>query len=343
MNILIAILVLGVIIFIHELGHFAAAKFFKMPVSEFAIGMGPQVYSYDTMKTTYSLRAIPIGGFVNIEGMDIDSEVEDGFNTKPAYARFIVLIAGVFMNFLLAFIVLFITVYSNGMYKPETKPIIGEVFPDTAASKYIKAGDKILDIDGNAITQWKDIGATITKVTKDNKEIDNIVVTLEREGQAQTLDVPLTKDPNEDRKILGVVPKFIKEPISIGEAAKLSVKSGVKIFTDTLNGLKMIGTGKVKTKELTGPIGIIKVVGDASNQGVSVVLWLMALISVNIGVLNLLPFPALDGGRLIFVILEMVGVKINKKVEERVHIAGMIFLFGLIIFITTNDIFNLVK
>ena len=116
MNILIAILVLGIIIFIHELGHFLTAKFFKMPVSEFSIGMGPQVYSYETMKTTYSFRAIPLGGFVNIEGMEVGSEVEDGFNSKPPLARFIVLFAGVFMNFLLAFILIFSMIYSHGKY-----------------------------------------------------------------------------------------------------------------------------------------------------------------------------------------------------------------------------------
>lgn len=341
MNILIAVLVMGIIICIHELGHFTAAKLFKMPVSEFAVGMGPKVYSYDTVNTTYSFRAIPVGGFVNIEGMDIDSDIENGFNKKPAYQRFIVLIAGVFMNFLLAFVVLFFTVYSNGTYKPDNSPVIGEVFKEAAANEYIHSGDKILDIDGNVITKWSDIGPAVSKVSEEKN--NKVEITVLRDGKEEKLTVPLTKDPQEDRMILGVVPNFIKEPVSVGEAAKLSIKSGVKIFTNTLDGLKMIVTGKVKTKELTGPIGIIKVVGDASSQGASVVLWLMALISVNIGVLNLLPLPALDGGRLIFVILEMIGVKINKKLEERVHLAGMVFLFGLIIFITTNDIFNLAK
>ncbi|WP_300389597.1 site-2 protease family protein, partial [Fusobacterium sp.] len=106
---------------------------------------------------------------------------------------------------------------------------------------------------------------------------------------------------------------------------------------------KMMITGQVKAKEISGPIGIIKVVGEASRDGLGIVLWLMALLSINVGVLNLLPLPALDGGRIIFVLLEMVGIKVNKKLEERVHMVGMLVLFGLIIFITTNDIFNLVK
>lgn len=339
MEILIAILVLGIIIFIHELGHFLTAKFFKMPVSEFSIGMGPQVYSYDTVKTTYSFRAIPIGGYVNIEGMEVDSKVEDGFNSKPAYARFIVLIAGVFMNFLLAFIIMFSSIYSNGKYIPSKKPIIGDIFKEAKAYEYLQKKDKILEIEGIKIENWNDIGKNL-KLKNENEEVQ---MKIERAGETKDIIVPLTLDPNSDRKMLGVLPEYSIEKFSILEASKLSIKSGVRIVKDTLTGLKMMITGKVKRDEISGPIGIIKVVGEASKEGASIVFWLMALLSVNIGVLNLLPLPALDGGRIIFVLLEMIGVRVNKKVEERIHTAGMLILFGLIIFITTNDIFNIIK
>lgn len=339
MEILIAILVLGIIIFIHELGHFLTAKFFKMPVSEFSIGMGPQVYSYDTVKTTYSFRAIPIGGYVNIEGMEVDSKVEDGFNSKPAYARFIVLIAGVFMNFLLAFIIMFSSIYSNGKYIPSEKPIIGDIFKEAKAYEYLQKKDKILEIEGIKIKNWNDIGKNL-KLKNENEEVQ---MKIERAGETKDIIVPLTLDPNSDRKMLGVLPEYSIEKFSILEASKLSIKSGVRIVEDTLTGLKMMITGKVKRDEISGPIGIIKVVGEASKEGASIVFWLMALLSVNIGVLNLLPLPALDGGRIIFVLLEMIGVRVNKKVEERIHTAGMLILFGLIIFITTNDIFNIIK
>lgn len=338
MEILIAILVLGVIIFIHELGHFMTAKFFKMPVSEFAIGMGPQVYSYDTIKTTYSLRAIPIGGFVNIEGMDIDSKVEDGFNSKPAYARFIVLVAGVFMNFLLAFVIMFTSIYTNGKYVPSNKPIIGEVFKEAKSAEYIKTKDKILEIDGQKIENWEDIGKKIRELTS-----SEVNVKLERNGELLSLEVPLTFEPNSNRYVLGVVPEYSIEKFGVLEATNLSIKSGVRIVKDTLTGFKMMLTGQVKKEEISGPIGIIKVVGEASKEGLGIVLWLTALLSINIGVLNLLPLPALDGGRIIFVLLEMIGIRVNKKLEERIHMAGMLLLFGFIIFITTNDIFNLTR
>lgn len=338
MEILIAILVLGIIIFIHELGHFITAKFFKMPVSEFAIGMGPQVYSYDTIKTTYSLRAIPIGGFVNIEGMEVDSKIEDGFNSKPAYARFIVLIAGVFMNFLLAFIIMFSSIYTNGKYIPSDQPIIGEVFKEVNAVGYIHPKDKILEIEGVKIETWGDIGNRLRSLNT-----QQVSIKLERAGRIEEVEAPLTLDPSSKRYMLGVLPEYSIEKFGVLEATKLSLKSGVRIVKDTLTGLKMMVTGQVKSEEISGPIGIIKVVGEASKEGVGIVLWLMALLSVNVGVLNLLPLPALDGGRIIFVLLEMIGVKVNKKLEEKVHMIGMLVLFGLIIFITTNDIFNLAK
>ncbi|MGY0394803.1 M50 family metallopeptidase [Fusobacterium sp. SYSU M8A802] len=339
MEILIAILVLGIIIFIHELGHFMTAKFFKMPVSEFSIGMGPQVYSYDTIKTTYSFRAIPIGGFVNIEGMEVDSKLEDGFNSKPAYARFIVLIAGVFMNFLLAFIIMFSSIYINGKPIISEKPIIGTIFKEAQSSEYLKVKDRIIEIDGKKIDSWKDISEKLKGI----KEADEIEIKIERDGKIEELEVPLTYDSKTKNYMLGILPEYSIEKFSVIEATELTFKSGVKIVEDTIVGLKMMITGQVKAKEISGPIGIIKVVGEASRDGLGIVLWLMALLSINVGVLNLLPLPALDGGRIIFVLLEMVGIKVNKKLEERVHMVGMLVLFGLIIFITTNDIFNLVK
>lgn len=339
MSILIAILVLGIIIFIHELGHFLTAKFFKMPVSEFSIGMGPQVYSYDTIKTTYSIRAIPIGGYVNIEGMEVDSKVEDGFNSKPTYARFIVLIAGVFMNFLLAFVIIFASIYSNGKYIPSSEPVIGEVFKEAKAFNHILPKDKVIEIDGEKVEKWEDIGKVIGQ-KKEQKDVNMLVL---REGKEESITVPLTYEKEVGRVMLGVLPEYSIEKFGVLETAKLTLQSGVRIVDETLSGLKMMVTGKVKAEEISGPIGIIKVVGEASKQGAGIVVWLMALLSVNVGVLNLLPLPALDGGRIIFVLLEMVGIRVNKKIEERVHMAGMVILFGLIIFITTNDIFNLAK
>lgn len=338
MNILIALLVLGVIIMIHELGHFLAARWFKMPVSEFAIGMGPEIYSYYSGKTNYSVRAIPIGGFVNIDGMEVESKVKDGFNSKPAYQRFVVLFAGVFMNFLLAYVIIFGMLMINGKAIQNKDAVVGETLKDTNASKVLKAGDRIVNINGMEITNWDDIAKAI-KETSNPDHIINMEITRDGNSQKEILD--LTKVPNEDRYILGVVPEYKIEKYNPGEAFMLSFKTFGSIFAETLNGIKMLVTGKVKAKEISGPVGIVKIVGEASKGGGMILVWLTAILSVNVGIFNLLPFPALDGGRIIFVLLEMVGIKVNKKLEERVHLAGMLLLFGLIIFATANDIFNM--
>ena len=341
MDIIIALLLLGVIIFIHELGHFLAARFFRMPVSEFSIGMGPELYSYYTGRTLYSIRIIPIGGFVNIDGMEVDSKVENGFNSKSPIARFTVLFAGVFMNFLLAFTVILGATFMSGKGIQNTNPVVGSIIKDVKASTVLKEKDVIKEIDGVKIVNWSDIGETIAK-DSEKKEILDVIV--ERAGQDLTLQVPLTKVSEDRAPIMGIVPEYTFERFGLFEGVKQASKIFVGVFEDTLGGVKMLLTGKVKAKDISGPVGIVKVVGDASrSQSSGILVWLLAILSVNVGIFNLLPFPALDGGRIIFVILELVGIKVDKKLEERVHTAGMLLLFGLIIFATANDIFNIFK
>lgn len=339
MTVLIAILILGIIIFIHELGHFTAAKMFNMPVSEFAIGMGPTVYSYVGRNTTYSFRAIPIGGYVNIEGMEIDSKVKNGFNSKPAWQRFIVLVAGVFNNFVLAYFIIFMMLIVGGRYVQNTDAVIGGTIEQTYAAKELKEKDKILEIDGIKVEKWEDIGKAVAQRSSAGDR--QLTLVLERNNEKMTLEVPLTEDRERERYYLGVVPEFSREKYSFGEALSQSFKSFTGMIAETYKGLKMLVTGKVKAKEISGPVGIVKVVGDASKEGAGLLLWLTALLSINVGFFNLLPIPALDGGRIIFTLLELIGVKVNKKLEEKFHYFGMILLLGLIVLVTANDLFNL--
>ncbi|WP_297597449.1 RIP metalloprotease [uncultured Cetobacterium sp.] len=341
MDILIALLLLGVIIFIHELGHFLAARLFKMPVSEFSLGMGPELYSYYTGKTLYSIRIIPIGGFVNIDGMEVDSKVENGFNSKPPLARFVVLFAGVFMNFLMALLVVVGITFTTGQAIQNTSPVVGNILKDANSAKVLKENDLIKSIDGISISSWKDIGETITKESK-GRDILDIVV--ERDGKNLELSVPLTKFEENKPLIMGIVPEYTFKRYSFTDGMGASFKIFTGIFKDTLGGIKMLVTGKVKAKDISGPVGIVKVVGDASKSGSSgILVWLLVILSINVGIFNLLPFPALDGGRIIFVILELLGIKVDKKLEEKLHMVGMLILFGLIIFATANDVFNIIK
>ena len=337
MTFLIAVAMLGLIIFVHELGHFLTAKFFKMPVSEFSIGMGPQVFSLDTKETTYSFRAIPIGGYVNIEGMEVGSQVENGFNSKPAYQRFIVLFAGVFMNFLTAFLIIFSIAQMNGRMEYEEKAIIGALVKGGANEQILKVDDKILEVDGKKITLWSDI-PEVTKEALDKKELSAII---ERDGKEEKLVLKLTKDEENNRVVLGISPKSKKTNLSFTESLIFAKNSFVSILKDTVGGLFTLFSGKADLKEISGPVGILKVVGEVSKFGWTSIASLAVILSINIGVLNLLPIPALDGGRIIFVLLELFRIKVNKKWEENLHKFGMVVLLFFIVMISVNDVWKL--
>ena len=337
MTFLIAVAMLGLIIFVHELGHFLIAKFFKMPVSEFSIGMGPQVFSLDTKETTYSFRAIPIGGYVNIEGMEVGSQVENGFNSKPAYQRFIVLFAGVFMNFLTAFLIIFSIAQMSGRMEYEEKAIIGALVKGGANEQVLKVDDKILELDGKKINLWADI-PEVTKEAIDKKEIPALI---ERDGKEQKLVLKLTKDEENKRVVLGISPKSKKTNLSFTESLVFAKNSFVSILKDTVGGLFTLFSGKANLKEISGPVGILKVVGEVSKFGWTSIASLAVILSINIGVLNLLPIPALDGGRIIFVLLEIFRIRINKKWEENLHKFGMVMLLFFILVISVNDVWKL--
>ena len=334
---LIAVVMLGLIIFVHELGHFLTAKLFKMPVSEFSIGMGPQVFSVDTKKTAYSFRAIPIGGYVNIEGMEVGSEVENGFSSNPAYQRFVVLFAGVFMNFLMAFILLFAVAKINGRIEYDTNAIIGGLVKGGANEQILKVEDKILELDGKKINIWTDI-SEVTKASQNKEEISALI---ERNGKEENLTLKLTKDEENNRVVLGISPKYKKIYLSTTESLDFAKNSFNSIFTDTLKGFFTLFSGKASLKEISGPVGIFKVVGEVSKFGWVSIISLCVVLSINIGVLNLLPIPALDGGRILFVLLELFGIKVNKKWEEKLHKGGMILLLFFILMISVNDVWKL--
>ena len=337
MTFLIAVVMLGLIIFVHELGHFLTAKLFKMPVSEFSIGMGPQVFSVDTKNTAYSFRAIPIGGYVNIEGMEVGSEVENGFSSKPAYQRFVVLFAGVFMNFLMAFILLFAVAKINGRIEYDTNAIIGGLVKGGANEQILKVDDKILELDGKKINVWTDI----SKITKASQNKEEISALIERNGKEENITLKLTKDEENNRIVLGISPKYKKIDLSTTESLDFAKNSFNSIFTDTIKGFFTLFSGKASLKEISGPVGIFKVVGEVSKFGWVSIISLCVVLSINIGVLNLLPIPALDGGRIIFVFLELFGIKINKKWEEKLYKSGMILLLFFILMISVNDVWKL--
>ena len=392
MGIIFTIIILGIIVFIHELGHFATAKYFGMPVTEFAIGMGPRLFSVKKEETVYSIRILPLGGFVNIEGMqhekfDLEafkkermdeiieklkdeinsenneikneqfiSEVEkrldaavkqelkrqeniqkNGFFTKSPFSRFIVLIAGVVMNFISALVALYIMLSITGVVPPKySQAIVGEIEQDSKANGKLKVNDKILTINGKNIANWSEMTKKIGEISQNYKNEDVILKVL-RDNKEITENVKLAYNEKTRSNILGI--HLLSQKSTFGERIKISFIMFGDYFKMTLDGVKMLVTGKVAMKEMTGPVGLPKVIGEAYGQGgLFAMLGVFILISINIGIMNLLPIPALDGGRLIFIIPEFFGIKINKKIEEKVHFIGMIFLLVLMLIIVFFDV-----
>lgn len=392
MGIIFTIIILGIIVFIHELGHFATAKYFGMPVTEFAIGMGPRLFSVKKEETVYSIRILPLGGFVNIEGMqpekfDLEafkkermdeiieelkdeinsenneikdeqfiSEVEkrldaavkhelkrqeniqkNGFFTKSPFSRFIVLIAGVVMNFISALVALYIMLSIAGVVPPQySQAIVGEIEQNSKANGKLKVNDKILTINGKNIANWSEMTKKIGEISQNYKNEDVILKVL-RDNKEITENVKLAYNAKTRSNILGI--HLLSQKSTFGERIKISFIMFGDYFKLTLDGVKMLVTGKVAMKEMTGPVGLPKVIGEAYGQGgLFAMLGVFILISINIGIMNLLPIPALDGGRLIFIIPEFFGIKINKKIEEKIHLIGMIFLLVLMMIIVFFDV-----
>ena len=344
MSIILAIIILGIIIFLHELGHFMTAKYYKMPVLEFAIGMGPKLFTKRIGETDYSIRMLPLGGFVNIAGMQPEENPEDevpgGFYTKPAFSRFVVLIAGVMMNFLTSIIAIFILISMTGVIPTKyTEPIVGIVQENSRAKDFLQTGDRITEINGAKISNWKDLQQEILKINGTEKKYndEDISIKVSRNGKEVSDNVKLTYSKDAESYILGIQVQSPK--LSFLKRIEISVYSFVEYFKMMLQGLKMLITGKVSAKEITGPVGLPKFVGEAYKTGGGLALInIFIVLSINIGLMNLLPIPALDGGRLLFVIPEFVGVKVNKKIEEKIHMVGMMLLLILMAFIIFNDV-----
>jgi len=339
-----AIPVFGVLIFIHELGHFAVAKFFDVRVHEFALGFGPVIASFRRGETRYSLRAVPLGGFVSMAGMD-ESEADDprGFNRKPLLARFLTIFAGPFMNFVLASLFFSFWIYLQGVPNPE--PILGEVMtncqqvqagqvqsiPCPASTADLQAGDRVLSINGKAVSSWDDL---LAAVRGSGGETLHFVV-QRGDDIVETSMQPIFQ---EGRYIVGILqasrPGSILHSLAQGPIATY-VYSKTWVIT-MLEGI----TGRAEV-ELTGPVGITREIATQASAGLTNLLWLTAFLSINLGLFNLLPIPALDGARILFMLVELIrGRRMDPARENFVHMIGFLIMIGLIVVVTYSDIFG---
>lgn len=350
----IAILLFCIIISIHEFGHFIMAKLFKVKVNEFSIGMGPLIFKKQKGETQYSIRALPIGGYCSMEGEDEDSNDPASFGNKPAYQRGLIIVMGAVFNIILGFIVMLIIFSQQSAF---TSTTIAQ-FEDNATTQAtgLQVNDKIVSVDGYKINTFSDLsfglGAskTVRKATKEGTNA-SVNITVLRNGEYINLpdvNFPVIQENGKntlelDFKVYAIQKNF---PNLVKQAA-YGVTSTVRMVWGSLLGLL---TGKFSFTDMSGPVGIVSAVAQSASQGLAIsfvaainnILYLVALITVNLGVFNLLPLPALDGGRLLFVIVEIITRhKVPEKYERLVHLAGLVLLLALMAAVTFSDLFKL--
>jgi regulator of sigma E protease len=337
MFIVYAIIIFLVLVFVHELGHFITARAVGIRVKEFALGMGPKILKKQKGETLYSLRVVPIGGFCSMEGEDEDSDDPKAFNNKPAPARALVLVAGSLMNILFAILLIIISIFVQGTPGTTVDVMVAD---SPAAIAGLEAGDRIVEADGRRIESWNDLTAAVAAYGE-QVQTDAQPMTLKVEtpnGAEKTIETALYEDENGDYKI-GITPTREHPP----SYAFKSIKYG---FIATWNMTKMmygvlgqLVTGKTGMDQLTGPVGIVKAVSDTADYGILYVIELAALISLNLGIVNMLPFPALDGGRIVFLIVRLfTGKRISDSFEGKFHLVGFALLIALMIYITVIDV-----
>jgi len=340
-----AFLILGLLIFIHELGHFLAAKSCKMPVEVFAIGFGKTIFSWKRKETTYKLNILPLGGYVSINGEN-DASIEGGFLKQAWYKRLLVLSAGIIFNILFTIIIFFILFSTYGL--PEKGIQVMSVLPQTKTVQYLKTGDLLIKINDELVTA--DGPATMQKIKTASEKNSFINLTILRDKEAEKLvKVPFT-DIN-GKKVLGIEYSptliFSKRNMSIGKIISTPFKETKDNARDMLKGLKSLfvkasPTEKISDK-VSGPVGIVKITGQIAKTSFPLLMYWMAMLSLNLGIMNALPIPALDGGQMFFLMLEMiVGEKRwNKKIVTYLNFGFLCLLFGFMIIISVSDVRHL--
>ena len=343
MTILYFILVLGVTVLIHELGHFIFAKRAGVYIYEFSIGMGPQIFKFKRKndETIYSIRLFPIGGFVSMAGEDLEVDTkipkDKQLCNKSWCDRFLVLIAGIAFNFLLAIIILFTIGLINGV--PKNNLEISNIDNNYSISKTnIQVGDVITKINNKKITSYEQL--SIELAVNNGKKI-NLTVKNKNGEETYTIEPTLIESEGQTNYIYGFSLSNEKEK-GILKSIEYSFQKTGALTNQMVLIVKYLVTGKLSLNNLSGPVGIYQIVDQARILGFLNILYLIAYLCINVGFINFIPFPAFDGGRILFLIIEKIkGSKVNPKVENTIHSIGFALLMLLMVFVTYNDIIKI--
>ncbi|MCD8156209.1 MAG: RIP metalloprotease RseP [Clostridiales bacterium] len=336
---IVAIVLFSIIILFHELGHFLLAKANNIRVDEFCLGFGPTLISFAKGETKYSIKLLPFGGACMMEGEDSESDDERSFQKKSVWARISVVAAGPIFNFIMALAFSMIIIASLGVMKP----VVGDVMEGySAAEAGLQSGDEIVKLGSKNIHFYKEV--SMYSLFHEGKTVE---VTFVRDGATLTATLTPTYDEESGRYLYGIYSEGVYTRVGPAKTLVYGVYDVKYWIQYTFKSLEMLVTGQVTVNDLSGPVGIVKTIGDTYEESLADgyfyvflnMLNIGILLSANLGVINLLPLPALDGGRLVFLFIEVIRRKrISEDKEGMVHFIGLMCLFALMIFVMFNDV-----
>lgn len=341
LQIILAVLAFGVLVIVHEFGHFITAKRGGVQVNEFWIGMGPTLIKKEHNGTLYCLKLLPFGGACVMEGEDSESENEHSFGKASLPRRMLIVVAGALMNFLIGFLIVFAVTQPNGQDGGYIVATLDSVNAESTAAgeNGLRAGDEILKVDGYHILMRSDFETALARGKDTSYE-----VVVRRDGKKITLPsvhLEPTIEGENGRKLIGL--NFAEEKGGIGMRLNMALRTSANYARMVWSSLGMLVSGQVGMDQLSGPVGVAEVMADTAKYSMAAFLQLVAFISINLGVMNLLPLPALDGGRLVFLILEAIFRKpVPAKYEGYIHTAGLVLLLALMVYVTGQDILRIV-
>lgn len=337
LTVIIAIAVFGGLIFIHEMGHFVAARIFDVHIIEFSIGMGPKLFGKKSMKSgiDYSLRALPFGGYVMMSGEDEDNDDPRALCKKPVWQRIIVTAAGAAVNIIVGFLLTFVLVLTMSRLGGTT---VAEFDEGATSADYLAVGDRIVSVDGARVYTHMDVVYEITR-----RGVDPVDIDVYRDGERITVKDVVFGHETQSGVIFGSVDfKLRAVEKTAGQVAIQSFAYCRLYVKQVWEGLFDLISGRYGVEAVSGPIGVTEQIGQAAKQGGSTLLSMVILISVNLGIMNLLPLPALDGGRLLFQLIELITrKKLPAEVEGKIHFVGLALLMVLMVIIAGKDIVSL--
>jgi len=344
------VFVFGSMVMIHELGHYMVAKWIGVKVIEYSFGFGPKLFGYQGKETLYALRIIPLGGFVKLHGMDpeIDENGKDviapihderSFMNKPVWQRMAVIVAGPIMNFVLA-IILFVGVFAFlGIPSAGNTNIVGSLNPGKpAVTAGLQPGDKILAVNNQSTLDWT---ALTEAIHSKPDQVLSITVERAKDQQHQTISVKTEKDAPTGNGMIGIAPEIIYTHASILQSTRYGLERTFDFTKTIMMLLTQMITGKIPA-DVGGPVMIAQVIGEGAHQGLANLLSLTGVLSIQLGLINLFPIPALDGSRLIFLLIEGVrGKPLQAEKENMIHLVGFVLLMALMIAVTYKDILRI--